>query len=562
MSNSRTEASLQSTRQSVYTDMRSTVASVETIADCFQDDHTLDMTRFRQLLEQEEEHERARSEWFKELSEKGDCSDSEIASTSSGKTAKTGKSRKRSCQSLKPYYFNDDGQMVYLLPRQTFWYFVYVRSPPYTDQNFLKKFRRRFRIPFAEFGTMVNRLDQSGMFNRWRAKDACGKEASPMELLCLGALRYLGRGLTFDDLEEYTAINEETHRQFFHVFIEWGSTVLFNQWVKMPINATQFADCQVEFDKGGLNGAGFSTDATNVLLWRCYHSMRQSHIGFKNSHPARSYNLTCNHRRQILHTTTGHPARWNDKTLAWHDNFLIDLREGRILQDVVFELKKWSGVPGKSAVVTETFRGGWGLVDNGYHKWSCTQAPGKRDLLITERRLSQWIESFRKDSECTFGILKGRWRVLKTGIRLEGPEAADKIWLTCCALHNMLLQVDGLHKHWQQGVPSDWEGTLGDNNADDMRRHAPMAIRRLQNPEKFGSRQHELAAALPQPLSGRRSRRRTTTEDSEDSDSDDSVEEVSQTRRDTAGAIFVNSLSYADFRHRLNDQTTGMPNTR
>jgi Plant transposon protein len=41
----------------------------------------------------------------------------------------------------------------------------------------------------------------------------------------------------------------------------------------------------------------------------------------------------------------------------------------------------------------------------------------------TEERLSEWIESFRKDAECVFGILKGRFRVLKTGIRLDGPQS-------------------------------------------------------------------------------------------------------------------------------------------
>jgi DDE superfamily endonuclease len=60
-------------------------------------------------------------------------------------------------------------------------------------------------------------------------------------------------------------------------------------------------------------------------------------------------------------------------------------------------------------------------------------------LASTEKRLSQWIESFRKDVECVFGILKGRFRILKTGIRLDGPEAADNVWLTCCASHNLLL---------------------------------------------------------------------------------------------------------------------------
>ena len=62
-----------------------------------------------------------------------------------------------------------------------------------------------------------------------------------------------------------------------------------------------------------------------------------------------------------------------------------------------------------------------------------------------------------QDVECTFGILKGRWRILKTGIRVHNTEASDNIWLTCCALHNMLLDVDGLSNAWKSGAKPHWE---------------------------------------------------------------------------------------------------------
>ena len=67
----------------------------------------------------------------------------------------------------------------------------------------------------------------------------------------------------------------------------------------------------------------------------------------------------------------------------------------------------------------------------------------------------------RKDAEDTFGIMKGRFRILKCGIRLHGVEATDKVWRTCCALHNMLLEADGLSAEWNTGVQSDWQGVLG-----------------------------------------------------------------------------------------------------
>jgi hypothetical protein len=36
--------------------------------------------------------------------------------------------------------------------------------------------------------------------------------------MLLGSLCYLGRGFTFDDLEESTFVSESSHRKFFHEF--------------------------------------------------------------------------------------------------------------------------------------------------------------------------------------------------------------------------------------------------------------------------------------------------------------------------------------------------------
>jgi hypothetical protein len=58
---------------------------------------------------------------------------------------------------------------------------------------------------------------------------------------------------------------------------------------------------------------------------------------------------------------------------------------------------------------------------------------------------------------------------LKTGIRVDGPESADKIWLTRCALHDCLLEAEGL---------DDWEEEIGLNDLSDMS-IAPLVLQRL-----------------------------------------------------------------------------------
>ncbi len=87
----------------------------------------------------------------------------------------------------------------------------------------------------------------------------------------------------------------------------------------------------------------------------------------------------------------------------------------------------------------------------------------------------------RKDVECTFGILKGRWRILKSGIRLQSVDAVDSIWLTCCALHNWLLEIDGLNAKWSEvSMPgSDWDGELGECDFEGIDVSVPWSIARL-----------------------------------------------------------------------------------
>ena len=302
------------------------------IAECYDDETgSLDGEKYDEQRAKEDELEALDRALYEIMYEKTEEESTVNDDSTRSSSTRTSRRTKRQKKSLAPYYFDDAGNRIEYKPVDTLWYIQYVRSPMIEDAKFLRQFRRRFRIPYVELAGLVEEVLESGMFTRWQGKDAVGCDSSPIELLVLGALRYLGRGLTFDDLEEYTAINEETHRQFFHRFIEFGATVLHAKYVRFPRNAAEYGPHQEEFTVGGLNGAGFSTDATNVIMWNCAHNLRQAHMGFKSSHPSRTYNLSCNHRRRILYTTKGHASRWNDKTLALYDEFMGGIRDGRLL---------------------------------------------------------------------------------------------------------------------------------------------------------------------------------------------------------------------------------------
>ena len=98
------------------------------------------------------------------------------------------------------------------------WHTLYIDTPPTTERR-KKIFRRRFRLPYEVYLEMVDDVKNHELFTRWTHKDCIGVPPSDIGLLLLGVLRYLGRSLTYDDLEEFTFISSEVHQQFLLHFL-------------------------------------------------------------------------------------------------------------------------------------------------------------------------------------------------------------------------------------------------------------------------------------------------------------------------------------------------------
>jgi hypothetical protein len=93
-------------------------------------------------------------------------------------------------------------------------------------------------------------------------------------------------------------------------------------------------------------------------------------------------------------------------------------------------------------------------------------------------------------SERTLSVRSGYWRVarfriLKTGIRLLRQKSADVIFLTCCALHNWLLNESGLSEGLEDGTPSIWEGSIGFHYLSDAQECVPEHVGRLLLPHEL-----------------------------------------------------------------------------
>ena len=147
-----------------------------------------------------------------------------------------------------------------------------------------------------------------------------------------------------------------------------------------------------------------STDCLHIRWERCPSGLRSIHKG-KEGYPTLSNEVTVDHTKRITAATQGHPGGRNDKTIVKFDGFVTDIRKGKLYPDVPYELFDAQG-----KVIDE--KGLYLIVDGGYHKWRCLQCPLKHTSKSNESLWRRWVESVRKDVECTFGILKGRFRCL------------------------------------------------------------------------------------------------------------------------------------------------------
>jgi hypothetical protein len=148
------------------------------------------------------------------------------------------------------YYITPEGEHVKMTPFMSTWYNIYIANPDLDDDCFHFKFCRHFRMPYESYKELLLMARESELFEGWAAiaKNFVGNPLSPLSVLMLCALWYLEQWWTFDDLEEEAAISDEVICVFFHKFIEWGSTDLFDKYIATPLTASE-AECHLhEFD--------------------------------------------------------------------------------------------------------------------------------------------------------------------------------------------------------------------------------------------------------------------------------------------------------------------------
>jgi len=243
--------------------------------------------------------------------------------------------------------------------------------------------------------------------------------------------------LSFHTVSEFSqGDHEETHRTFFHLFIEIMVIRLFEDEVHLPKTENELNKVLKVYSQLGYPGCCFSMDCVHIKWKNCPFRYRNQFHSYKNGCPCISYNVSCNHSGFISTVSQGEYATMPDSLIVRFDLSVLPL-----LNDPLFKNKKYNLYADNDTTIE--CQGVYGLTDNGYLSHKLFAFPLKGALDENFYNWSKRTESVRKDIECVFGKLKVRFQILNHYIQTQDKVKIDRIFKTCCIFHNMILKFDG-----------------------------------------------------------------------------------------------------------------------
>lgn len=323
-----------------------------------------------------------------------------------------------------------------------------------------KEFRRKFRVPFPVFQQIVTMCieTEDAEFNR-REKMATGEWAIPIELKILSVLRCLGSGMKFYDLSEMTGhlISEQECGRFFKCFMK-KFRIYFERDIIKPLEGEALVQSMREYAMLGLPGCIGSIDCTFVPWERVSINLKNLYDGDKGQGVL--FEVIVTHFKKVISVGNSIPGTINDKTSVKYSSFVQRLRSKEIYNNISYRI--YTSMDIEDSIELSTV---YLICDGGYMEWEVLMTGYGESGDPVKYKFTDWIASVRKDVECFYGILKARFRFLKTPVTLQSRTDVENVFIVCCMIHNLVLEADGLDTLWESDV--NWKHVHPDDGEEE-----------------------------------------------------------------------------------------------
>jgi hypothetical protein len=282
------------------------------------------------------------------------------------------------------------------------------------------------------------------------------------KLIVLTCLNVLAHGTPFRCLTLNTHISASNHRLYFLKFVEMFSKHR-KEYIHLPENHDQLQEVMGRYQDVGLSGAMGSIDVVHCKWSNCPAGNR-NHAKGKEGYPTLAFQCISDYDHRIDGVFGPQWGTRNDKHIVKLNTNVKRIKSGWY-KDV-----EWCYFRRDGTMATDV--GAYLISDNGYLRWPITICPFMHAKKTTcEGYFSSNLESVRKDVECVFGILKKRWKILDYRFRHRSMRTCSEIFITCCCLHNIMLDMMermAMPLRVGRGMPTGTDGIWLGNPTDLM----------------------------------------------------------------------------------------------
>ena len=292
----------------------------------------------------------------------------------------------------------------------------------------LNQFKAKTRVPWSMFQQLLHDMSHDDAI---RERDDV---SIPLSMKLCASLRYLATGNSFDSMEDAFHISSQTLRRFFwKKFIPWMMENKYAEVVRAPRSFAELAAVVDAYRAAGFDGCAGSVDGTHVA-WLGFRAGDRAEFTGKEGYPTLVFGVTVDHTYKIMHITRAHPGATNDNVVMLDDDFHQKLMHSELYSNFEFSLYDAHGAKVRHRGVYTICDGGYGDARNLISAFRNAGVAGpKLDW-------SRWVGSVRKDVECTFGVLKQRFRILHTKIARRRANDVENLFKVCAILHNLILE--------------------------------------------------------------------------------------------------------------------------
>nr|GEX52794.1 hypothetical protein [Tanacetum cinerariifolium] len=306
-------------------------------------------------------------------------------------------------------------------------------EPKYPKENFT----RRYRMSSTLFNKIVNKILSYDVepipeyFIYFTQRyDATGRLSIGPIMKCTSVIRQLAYDTAPDTFDEYLQIAERTSRECLDNFTKCIHVLFAEMFLRNPTRMDIEKTYQLHEQKHGLLGMLESIDC---MHWEWKNRPKALHGQFKrmdHKYPTLMLEVMADKRLWICHVFFGFPGANNDLNVLYGSP-LFDDELADTAPECAFVGNR------------HTYRNGYYLADGIYPAWSTfvkSFSVARDEKCLQFKRVQK---AARKDIERAFGVLQGRWEIIRQPACAYQINMLKKIMYCCIMLHNMILEDKG-----------------------------------------------------------------------------------------------------------------------